>query len=356
MEAVLVSGGIGSRLLPLTQFTPKHLLPVAGVPFAEHQIARLAAAGVTRVVMATSYHADAFRPVLGDGDRFGVTLVYVREPRPLGTGGAIRNAADALTSDADEPVLVLNGDILSASDLRAQLARHAAASADVTLHLVEVADARPYGSVPTDADGRVTAFVEKSPDPVSRQVNGGCYVFRRSVIDAIPTGAVVSVERETFPSLVAAGRSVVGYLQGGYWLDVGTPQALARASADVVMGVVSSPAYPHPAADRWVSDEAGVAASATLSQGTSVGRAGRIEPGAVVSASVLCAGAVVERDAVVTDSVVGRGARVGPASVLDGSFLGDRSIVGAGCELVGGARVWGDQVIPPGAIRFSPGG
>ncbi|MGI8701816.1 MAG: sugar phosphate nucleotidyltransferase [Nocardioidaceae bacterium] len=356
MEAVIVAGGVGSRLRPLTQFTPKHLLPVAGVPFAEHQVARLAAAGVARVVMATSYHADAFRPVLGDGDRWGVTLVYVREPTPLGTGGAIRNVADALTSGPDEPVLVLNGDILSDSDLTAQLARHAEASADVTLHLVEVADARPFGCVPTDSIGRVTAFVEKSPHPVSRQVNAGCYVFRRRVIDAIPAGAVVSVERETFPGLVAAGRSVVGYLHGGYWLDVGTPQALVLASADVVLGVVGSAAYPHPPAEHRVADDAEVARSATLSHGTSVGPGALVGPGAEVAGSVLCAGAVVERGAVVTDSVIGRGARVGAATVLRGSFLGDRSVVGAGCELVGGARVWGDQVIAPGAVRFTPDG
>jgi len=355
VEAVIVAGGIGSRLLPLTQFRPKHLLPVAGVPFVEHQIARLAAAGVDRVVMATSYHADLFRPVLGDGDRWGIDLAYVREDVALGTGGAVRNIAPELGSSAAEPVLVLNGDILSDHDLSAQLARHAETAADVTLHLVEVPDARAFGCVPTDTEGRVTAFVEKSPEPVSRQVNAGCYVFTRRVVDDIPVGTVVSLERQTFPGLVRAGGLVVGWLpQDGYWLDLGTPAALVKASADLVLGVVDSPAYHCPGAERWVADDAAVSASADLSGGTSVGSGAVIGPGAVVTGSVVCRGAVVERGAVVVASIVGPAARVGVDTLLRESFLGDRATVGSGCELVGGARVWGDQVIPPGSIRFSP--
>ncbi len=354
MEAVIVAGGIGSRLRPLTQFLPKHLLPVAGVPFVAHQIARLAAAGVDRVVMATSYHADMFRPVLGDGERWGIELVYVREEIPLGTGGAIRHVTQELRSAPGEPVLVLNGDILSDHDLRAQLERHAETSADVTLHLVQVDDPRAFGCVPTDSAGRVTAFLEKTEDPPSRQVNGGCYVFTRSVIDTIPAEAVVSVERETFPALLAAGRLLVGQLDRAYWLDLGNPPAVVKASADMVLGVVTSPAYPYPGAPRWVAEDAAVARSAVVNGGASVGCGAVIEPGAIVTGSVVCRGAVVARDAVVEASIVGPHAEVGSSAVVRQSFLGDRSAVGAGCELAGGARVWGDQVIPAGAIRFSP--
>ncbi len=353
MEAVIVAGGIGSRLRPLTQFLPKHLLPVAGVPFVEHQIAKLASAGIDRVVMATSYQADLFRPELGDGARWGVELVYVCEEQPLGTAGAIRNVAGHLRSRVDEPVVILNGDILSDHDLAAQLTRHREVGAEVTLHLVEVPDARAFGCVPTDPAGWVTAFVEKSEDPVSHQINAGCYVFARRVVDEIPPGVVVSVERQTFPELLRAGRPVAGFVTRGYWLDLGTPRALVRASAELVRGVTTSPAYPRPGAERWVADGARVAPTASLQGGTSVGAAAVIEPGATVSASVVCAGAIIEKDAVVVDSIIGPGARVGARAVLRDAVLGDRSSVGAGCELIGGARVWCDRQIPDRAIRFS---
>ncbi len=182
MEAVIVAGGLGSRLRPLTARRPKHVLPVAGEPLLAHQLARLADAGVEHVVLATSYRADELRWELGDGERFGLRLSYAYEQTALGTGGAVRNALAELRGGAGDPVLVLNGDQLSDHDLRAQVSHFAAAGADVSLHVVVVGDPRPYGCVPTDAGGRVTAFREKSADPVSRQVNAGSYVFRRSVL------------------------------------------------------------------------------------------------------------------------------------------------------------------------------
>ena len=204
VEAVLLVGGLGTRLRPLTVHCPKPMLPVAGVPFVLHQLARARAAGVTRVVLATSYRPEIFA-ALGDGSDLGLELVHVHETEPLGTGGGIRNAAASLLSGPDDPVVVFNGDVLSGHDLVGQLAAHAASAADVTLHLVEVEDARAFGSVPTDEAGRVLEFVEKSDDPPTNAINAGCYVFRRSVIDAIPTGRPVSVERETFPGLLSVG-------------------------------------------------------------------------------------------------------------------------------------------------------
>lgn len=199
-EAVIVAGGFGTRLLPLTARRPKHLLDVGGVPFLEHQISRLAQAGVEHIVLATSYHAEMFEPTLGDGSRWGVRLDYVLEQEPLGTGGAIRNVADALTDDPNGAVVILNGDVLSGHDLTAQLADFRSGRSgrrvDVSLHLVEVEDARAFGCVPTDDEGRVLDFVEKSDDPVTNQVNAGCYIFRRDIIDLIPADTVVSVERD----------------------------------------------------------------------------------------------------------------------------------------------------------------
>jgi mannose-1-phosphate guanylyltransferase len=339
VEAVIVAGGQGTRLLPLTESRPKHLLPVAGVPFVAHQLAKLAEAGVGRVVLATSYHSDRFEPVLGDGTEWGVELVYVTEVEPLGTGGAIRHVGPYLRSTADLPVVVLNGDILSAHDVRRQVARHQSTAADVSLHLVEVADARAFGCVPTDDAGIVTAFVEKSPNPVSRQINAGCYVFTRAVIDRIPAGRVVSVERDTFPELLDSGCRLVGYREQAYWIDVGTPQALCRASADVVLGRAPSPAYRRPPAESWTAPDVRVADGVSLTGGTAVGPGASVGEGAVVRASVLLEAAVICSDAVVTDTIVGVGAFVGSGAVLDGCAVGDGAVVPEGAHLTPGTRL-----------------
>ena len=244
LEAILLVGGQGTRLRPLTIGMPKPLLPTAGVPFLAHQLARAATSGVTRVVLATAYRAEMFAECLGDGSAFGLEISYVHEEVPLGTAGAIRNAAAGLHSEPDSPVVVLNGDILSGHDLAAQLDLHSKADAAVTLHLVEVPDPARFGCVPTDSAGRVTAFLEKTPDPVTNRINAGCYVFRRQVIDEIPVGRVASVERETFPALIDAGAAVLGYLDNSYWLDVGTPEAFVRGSCDLVLGRLRSAALP----------------------------------------------------------------------------------------------------------------
>jgi mannose-1-phosphate guanylyltransferase len=340
-EAVIVAGGFGTRMLPLTAQRPKHLLEVGGVPFLEHQITKLAVAGVEHVVLATSYRAELFRPVLGDGDRFGVRLTYVTEEEPLGTGGAIRNVADALADDPEGAVVILNGDVLSGHDLVAQLADFErprdGVLVDVSLHLVEVPDARAFGCVPTDDRGRVLAFVEKSDDPVSNQVNAGCYVFRRRVIDLIPPGRVVSVERETFPGLVASGALVVGHVETAYWRDVGSPQALVAASRDVVTGLAPTPAIaPGPGGVRV---EAGAKVAGTVADGSLVVAGALVEAGAEVRGSVVMAGAVVGRGASVCGSVVGRGAVVGAGAELVDVTVGDGGRVAAGARPAPGTRL-----------------
>ena len=224
-EAVLLVGGKGTRLRPLTVNTPKPMLPTAGVPFLHHVLSKARAAGIDHVVLATSYRPEVFRDGIGDGSALGLRVDYVTEDVPMGTGGGIRNVLDRLESGPDDPVVILNGDILSGHDLAAQVAAHRASGAEVTLHLSEVEDPRAFGCVPTDESGRVTAFLEKTPTPVTNRINAGCYVFKRRVIDAIPADRPVSVERETFPELVAAGALVLGHVDPAYWLDLGTPAA-----------------------------------------------------------------------------------------------------------------------------------
>jgi mannose-1-phosphate guanylyltransferase len=356
LEAILLVGGQGTRLRPLTIGTPKPLLPTAGVPFLAHQLSRMADAGVDRVILATAYRADMFAGSFGDGSGFGLEICYVQEDTPLGTGGAIRNAAAALRGDANSPVIVLNGDILSGHDLTAQVKAHTEAAAAVTLHLVEVADPSRFGCVPTGADGRVTAFLEKTPNPVSNRINAGCYVFRRDVIDQIPPEAVVSVERETFPALIEAGAVVMGHVDTAYWLDVGTPDAFVKGSCDLVLGRMTSPALRRVAGlpgQRLLLEGAVVEPGASVDGGTVAGAVSVIEAGAQVTGSVLFDGARVGRGALVRDSVLGLGARVGPGAVLERAVLGDGASVAEGNELRAGVRIWPGVELGPTSVRFS---
>ncbi|WP_327236342.1 NDP-sugar synthase [Streptomyces sp. NBC_01317] len=355
-EAILLVGGKGTRLRPLTVHTPKPMVPAAGVPFLTHQLARARAAGVEHIVLATSYLAEVFEPYFGDGSSLGLHLEYVTEREPLGTGGAIRNVAGRLRSGPDEPVLIFNGDILTGLDIKALVRTHEVSGADVSLHLTRVEDPRAFGLVPTDAGGRVTAFLEKPQTPeeiVTDQINAGAYVFRRSVIDSIPAGRPVSVERETFPDLLASGAHLQGMVDSTYWLDLGTPQAFVRGSADLVLGRAPSPAVPGRRGDRLILPTASVAPDAKLTGGTVVGEAAVIGEGARVSGSVVLAGAVIEAGAVITDSLVGAGARVGARTILSGVVIGDGAVVGADNELREGVRVWCDAVLPAAALRFS---
>ena len=356
LEAILLVGGQGTRLRPLTIGMPKPLLPTAGVPFLAHQLARAATSGVTRVVLATAYRAEMFAECLGDGSAFGLEISYVHEEVPLGTGGAIRNAAAGLRSEPDSPVVVLNGDILSGHDLAAQIDLHCKGDAAVTLHLVEVPDPARFGCVPTDSAGRVTAFLEKTPNPVTNRINAGCYVFRREVIDEIPAGQVASVERETFPALIDAGAVVLGYQDNSYWLDVGTPEAFVRGSCDLVLGRLRSaalPAVPGVPGEAMVLDGATVEAGATVVGGTVIGAGAVIAAGARVAGSVRFDGVRIGADARVSDSVIGRDAVIDAGVVLDGVVIGEGSRIAAGNELRAGMRVWPGVELGPTSIRFS---
>ncbi|MEW9521595.1 sugar phosphate nucleotidyltransferase [Streptomyces tubercidicus] len=355
-EAILLVGGKGTRLRPLTVHTPKPMVPAAGVPFLAHQLARARAAGVEHIVLATSYLAEVFEPYFGDGSALGLHLEYVTEQEPLGTGGAIRNVASRLHSAPDDPVLIFNGDILTGLDIAALVGTHRTSGADVSLHLTRVEDPRAFGLVPTDDTGRVTAFLEKPQTPeeiVTDQINAGAYVFNRSVIDTIPAGRPVSVERETFPGLLADGAHLQGMVDSTYWLDLGTPQAFVRGSADLVLGRAPSPAVPGRCGDRLILETAEVAGDAKLTGGSVVGPRTVIGAGAEIDGSAVLEGAVIEPGARIKDTLVGAGAHIGARTVLDGAVIGDNARIGADNELRDGIRIWCDADIPAGSVRFS---
>ncbi len=352
-EAIMLVGGQGTRLRPLTIGIPKPLLPTAGVPFLAHQLARAADSGVGRIIMATAYRSEMFADVFGDGSQFGLEIVYVDEAEPLGTGGGIRNAAASLRSGPDDPVVVLNGDVLSGHDIGAQIDLHRKADAAVTLHLVQVPDPSRFGCVPTDLDGRVTAFLEKTPEPMTNQINAGCYVFTRRYIDAMPGGRVLSVERETFPGMIEAGETVMGYVESAYWLDVGTPEAFVRGSCDLVLGELTSAALPGACGEVLLLPGAIADPSAVLTGGTAVGAGTTVGARAAVDGSVLFDGVTVGSGATVRASVVGAGARIGDGAVLDRVVIGAGAEIGGGNELCRGMRVWPGVRLDGTAVRFS---
>ena len=353
-EAVLLVGGQGTRLRPLTINTPKPMLPVAGVPFTVHQITRARDAGVTRIVLGTSYRADVFKAFIERND-LGIEIVIATEDEPLGTGGAIRHALEHLTSGPDDPVLVFNGDVLSGLDIAGLVRSHRESDSDVTLYLTPVDDPRAYGLVPTDADGRVTQFLEKPQTPeeiVTDQINAGCYVFRRSVIDAIPGGRPVSVERETFPGLLASGARVSGVVDRGYWLDLGTPLSFVRGSCDLVLGLAPSPAVS-ATGDALVLAGAAVAADAQLAGGSTIGAQASVGSGSRIDGAVVFDRAVIGAGTRIANSIIGEGAVIGEGCVIADAVIGDGAVIGSGNELVGGVRVWPDAVLGDTAVRFS---
>ena len=350
VDAVILVGGQGTRLRPLTLSAPKPMLPTAGLPFLTHLLSRIAGAGIQHVVLGTSYKADVFEDEFGDGSKLGLQIEYVFEPEPRGTGGGIANVAPKLRYDT---TLVFNGDVLSGADLGALLTSHEERDADVTLHLVRVGDPRAFGCVPTDADGGVTAFLEKTQDPPTDQINAGCYVFKREVIDRIPADRQVSVEREVFPALLSEGLKVCGYVDATYWRDMGTPEDFVRGSADLVRGIAPSPALGGHRGEELVHDGASVSPGALLIGGTVIGRGAEIGPGARLDGAVIFDGVRVEAGAVIERSIIGFGARVGPRALIRDGVIGDGANIGARCELLRGARVWPGVTIPDGGLRFS---
>lgn len=319
-SAILLVGGMGTRLKPLTNKLPKPMLPVGGVPFTEHQIVKAREAGISEIVLATSYLAEVFKPYFGDGSAFGIKIKYAVEEVALGTGGAIQNAA-ALLSPTDQ-VVIFNGDVLSAHDLTAQIKFHEQMQADVTLYLTHVTDARAYGCVELLPDDRVKSFIEKSANPPSNLINAGCYIFNRSIIDAIPVGQVVSIERESFPQLLAADKKIFGFVDTSYWLDIGTPAALIKASRDLITGEITSPATPAHAGDSIISADAVIAKGSKISNGSFIHPKVVVESESEISGSIIGEAVLIGEGCKVIDSFIAPNCKIPAGTVVINNYLG----------------------------------
>ncbi len=321
MQAIVLVGGFGTRLRPLTLSAPKQMLPVGNRPMIERVLQHLGDHGVDTAVLALGYRPDAFRDAYPDGRCAGVRLHYAIEPEPRDTAGAVRFAA--LDAGIAERFLVVNGDVLTDLDVAALVKLHDHAGAEGTIALHRVEDPSAFGVVPTDDDGRVTAFIEKPPrqEAPTDLINAGTYVLEPSVLDRIEPDVPVNVERRTFPAMVADG-TLYAYDGNTYWIDAGTPASYLAANLDLVTGRRGTP-------------EPGIHPSASI-EGT-------------VERSVIGPGVVVEAGAVVVDAVLLAGARVEAGATVDAAVIGPRAVVGRGAAVAGGSVVGDDVVVAQGA-------
>jgi mannose-1-phosphate guanylyltransferase len=342
VQALVLAGGEGTRLRPLTLSVPKPVLPLAGRPFLSFMLDWLGRHGVDDAILSCGFLSDAVERVLGDRHD-GISLHYVVEDRPLGTAGPVRLAADmGLVRDR---LLVLNGDTLTDLDLTAELAEHDAHDAVATLALVAVDDTASYGVVPTAADGRVEAFLEKTANPPTNRINAGAYVLERAVVDAIPAGRAVSFEREIFPSLV--GQGLYGYMAEGYWIDIGTPERYLEATYDLLANRVESTLPPRDETGSLVAADC-VTAGARIGPMSVLGRHCLVGSGSTVERSVLHDDVRVGADCEVTGAVLGEGVRLEDGVVVEeGAIVGARARVAGGARVERGARVDPDAVVGP---------
>ncbi len=359
MQALVLAGGEGTRLRPLTLTTPKPVMPLAGRPFLSFMLDWVHSHGVDEVVLSCGFMSEAVREVLGD-IYDGMRLRHVIEREPLGTAGPVRLAYDE--GLLEERLLILNGDVLTDMDLSAELAEHERRGARVTLALYAVDDTASYGVVPTGEDGSVEAFLEKSEGEVpTNRINAGAYVVEREVVETIPAGRSVSFEREIFPELVGDG--LYGYAADGYWIDIGTPERYLEATWDLLAGRAAS-RLPHRDETGSLVYEGCLVAGAHVGPQSVLGRHCSVGSDSRIDRSVLHDRVMVGADAEVEESVlaegvrVGKRARVGPGAMIGaGATIGEEAVIGEkarldpGVDVSAGAHIGaGEHVAAAGAV------
>jgi mannose-1-phosphate guanylyltransferase len=326
MQAIVLVGGEGTRLRPLTDTVPKPALTLVDRPFLAYMVEWLGMHGVTEAVLACGFLPDRLREALGEGEHAGVALTYVVEPERRGTAGAIRFAAEALGDRLDDRFLALNGDVLTDLDLTALLRFHEERAGRATIGLYGVEDSAAYGLVDCDAAGAVLDFTEKTGEAVPGQVNAGAYVLERSVLDLIPPGREFSIEREVFPRLVGDGLSALSL--SGYWMDIGTPERYLQATWDILEGRVRT-AVRATAPGLFVGAGCTVARSARIGPRAVVSAGCTVAADAAIAGSVLLDGCTIGAGAQVSDSILGAGATVEPGARVDGAMVAAHDRVGA---------------------------
>jgi mannose-1-phosphate guanylyltransferase len=321
MQAIVLVGGEGTRLRPLTNSTPKPALTLVDRPFLAYMIEWLAGHGVNEVVLACGFLPDVLREALaGEEERAGVTIRYAVEPEPLGTAGAIRFAADELGDELDDRFLALNGDVLTDLDLSALLTAHERWDAAATIGLHPVEDSSAFGLVQSNEEGKVLEFLEKTGEREPGEVNAGMYVLERSVLELIPPGEKVSIERDVFPRLVDNG--LHGLLLNGHWVDIGTPERYLQASWDILEGRVETRVEP-TGPGMLIDPTADVDRGARVGPQAVIGPGCRVEAGAEVRDSVLLDGCIVGKNARLVGSILSAGVEIAPGALVEGVVAGE---------------------------------
>jgi NDP-sugar pyrophosphorylase family protein len=343
MKAILLAGGKGTRLRPLTVHTPKPIVPILNRPFLYYQIDLLKQVPeIDEVILSLNYQPRRIEEVFGEGEGLGVRLRYVVEPMPLGTAGAVRYAGDALK----ESVVVFNGDVLTSVDLAAVLRLHRDRKAKATIVLTPVENPRAYGLVETDADGNIRRFLEKpGEDEITcNTINAGIYVLEPDTFDRIPRDTAWSIERSFFPSLIERGETFVAYIYDGYWIDIGTPAKYLQVHRDIMDGRFAAPPF-NGTASAWVSPAARVDSGVELHTPCFVDEGAVVKPGArILPYSVVGRQTHVEDGAVIDSSIVWPNGWIGPEAVLRGSILGRNCHVGRNAAVESPA-VLGDKTV-----------
>ena len=347
-EAILLVGGYGTRLKPLTIHTPKPMLKVAGYPVTQHQISKAKNAGIDHIVLGTAFKAEVFKTYLGDGSFMGIKLDYAYEPVQLGTGGGIRNASQFLTCGPEDPVVIFNGDVLTGVDIKNVLKIWKEKNADVALYLTRVKNPKAYGLVPTDKDGNVLAFLEKpekDEDIVTDQINAGMYVFKRKIIDTIPTEKVVSVEREVFPNLLQNNYKVIGVVDESYWLDLGTPQAFIKGSSDLVKGEINTGLIKNKS-QYLLGENTKIDENVEILNGSFIGNNSSIGKNSKINNCVIGENVFIGESCVITSSIIANGSRIGDSCEILDSVIADNVEISSGSSCKNDSRIWPDQKLP----------
>ncbi len=366
MQAVILVGGEGTRLRPLTSTVPKPVVPLVDRPFISYMLEWLCAHGIDDVIMSCGFLATSVRNVLGDGSAYGIRLRFVEEPDPRGTAGALKFAESML----DESFLMLNGDVLTDIDLSEQIAQHERTGATATLALVPVEDPTAYGLVHLDDDRAVRDFVEKpSSDRIDTNlISAGAYVLKREVLQLVPPERNVSIEREVWPRLI--GEGLYGFPSHSYWLDIGTPARYLQGTFDILEGNVRTAVGERlgdsymavsPAADvrGRAIPPAVIEAGASVAEGAHVGSLVvlgsdvKIGAGSTIERAVILNGSEIGENCTLRDCIVAAGCRVGAGThIQEGAVLGEGVTVGADNAIAGGARIFPGVTLPDGAIKF----
>ena len=358
MQAVILVGGEGTRLRPLTYGTPKPMVPIMNVPFLARTMERLYAVGIREVILAAGYLPDAISEYFGDGSRLDMKITYVIEEQPMGTAGAIKNVEQHIHG----PFFVLNGDVLTSLDFQAMIDYHKRKGGLGVLHLITVEDPSAFGCVVHDGEGRISQFVEKPPKGTepTNDVNAGTYLLEPQVLALIPEGRNVSIERETFPRILEEGNALYAFTTNDYWVDLGRPETYLNAHRDILAGVMPleiEPGItgPTPASDANIigpvhfDDDAEIDESATVGPNVVLGKGCRIARNATIRDAVLWDGVIVGEGVFIEESIIASHARIGAhAYVAAGSVIGHDAVVEPGTKLEPGARV-GGPLSPAGA-------